>query len=80
MSENEVTRTKEAVDIFVDDKKVHFDTDDATGAQIMAAAGVPADYSLYLRARGSNEPIAPTETVELKPGEHFFTRPPANIS
>jgi len=46
----------------------------------MAAAGVPADYSLYLRARGSNEPIAPTETVELKPGEHFFTRPPANIS
>lgn len=80
MPQNETTETTKATEVFVDDKKVSFETDDVTGAQIMAAAGVPPDYSLFLRAEGTNEPIAPTETVELKNGEHFFTRPPSNIS
>jgi Multiubiquitin len=70
----------ETVDIFVNDNKVTFPTDDAAGAQIKAAAGVPADYSLYRRQKGSNEPIGDTEQIELKEGEHFFTRPPSNIS
>jgi hypothetical protein len=80
MLDNETTETTKATQVFVDDKKVSFQADDVTGAQIIAAAGVPPDYSLFLRAEGSNEPIAPTETVELKNGEHFFTRPPSNIS
>jgi hypothetical protein len=81
MPENETTETTtKATEVFVDDKRLSFTTDDATGAKILAAAGVPPDYSLFLRAEGSNEPIAPTETVELKNGEHFFTRPPSNIS
>jgi|GraSoiStandDraft_13_1057314.scaffolds.fasta_scaffold420117_1 hypothetical protein len=72
--------TAKAVEIFVNDKKISFDTDDVTGAQITAAAGVPADYSLYRREEGSNEPIGGTERVELEEGDHFFTRPPSNIS
>jgi hypothetical protein len=81
MPENDSTETAtKATEVFVDDKKISFSADDATGAQILAAAGVAPDYSLFLRAEGSNEPIAPTETVELKNGEHFFTRPPSNIS
>lgn len=77
--ESTKTRTR-PIEIFVNDTKVTFDTDDATGAQIKAKAGVPPDYSLYLRAEGSNEPIADTEEVELKPGQHFFSRPPSNVS
>lgn len=81
MQENETTETTtKATEVFVYDKKISFATDDVTGAEIMASAGVPPDYTLFLRAAGSNEPIAPTETVELKNGEHFFTRPPSNIS
>ena len=81
MPENETTETtSKPTEVFVDDKTISFSTDDTTGAQILAAAGVPPDYSLFLRTEGSNEPIAPTETVELKSREHFFTRPPSNIS
>jgi len=72
--------TAKAVGIFVNDKKISFETDDVSGAQIVAAAGVPADYSLYRREKGSNEPIGGTEQVELEEGDHFFTRPPSNIS
>lgn len=72
--------TSKAIEIFVNDKKVLFDTNTATGAQIKAKAGVPPNYSLYLRSRGSNEPIGDAEEVELKEGEHFFTRPPSNVS
>lgn len=81
MPEHEATHMKsETVLIFVNDKKVSFETDDVTGAQIKSAAGVPADYSLYRRAKGSNEPIGDAEQVDIKEGEHFFTRPPSNIS
>jgi len=69
-----------AVEVFVNDKKVVFESDRATGAQIKAKADVPPDYSLYQRSEGRNEPIRDTEEVELKDGEHFFTRPPSNVS
>ena len=81
MAEHEGTRTKsETVLIFVNETRVSFETDDVTGAQIKSAASVPADYSLYRRAKGSNEPIGDAEQVDIKEGEHFFTRPPSNIS
>jgi hypothetical protein len=38
------------------------------------------DYSLYLRRPGGNEPISDCERVELRDGEHFFSRPPSNVS
>ena len=72
--------TSQSVEIFVNDKRVTFQTDDVTGAEIKAAAGVPADYSLYRRQKGSNEPISDNEPVDLEEGDHFFTRPPSNIS
>jgi hypothetical protein len=81
MLENEATETRtKPIEIFVNDRKISFDTDDATGAQIKEKSGVPPDYSLYLRAKGSNEPIGDAEEIELKPGEHFFSRPPSNVS
>jgi multiubiquitin len=57
-----------------------FPTDEATGAQLIAAAGASSDYSLYLKEHGANEPIPASEQVELNPSQHFFTRPPSNVS
>ncbi len=68
------------VDVFINGDRYHFDSDDTTGEQIEKKAGIPADYSLYLRREGENEPIRPDEKVELHHGEHFFSRPPSNVS
>jgi hypothetical protein len=51
-----------------------------TGLEIKEKAGIPADYSLYRRMPGDNEPISNEETVDLHDGEHFFSRPPSNVS
>ncbi len=68
------------VNVFIDDKKYVFEQDDVTGLQIKQKAGIPDDYSLYLRKPGGNEPIRDDEPVELRDGEHFFSRPPSNVS
>ncbi len=57
-----------------------FETHRVTGRQIREAAGVPADFALYRRAQGGNEPIADDEHIELHKGDHFFARPPSNAS
>jgi hypothetical protein len=57
-----------------------FDSHRVTGEQIMEAAGVPADFALYRRTEGGNEPIADDAQVELHNGDHFFARPSSNAS
>lgn len=52
-----------------------FDSHRATGRQIRETAGVPADFALYRRGQGANEPIADDAQVELHNGDHFFARP-----
>ena len=66
--------------VFIDGKLFQFESDDVTGRQIKEKAQIPDNYSLYLRQEGSNEPIADDERVELHHGEHFFSRPPSNVS
>lgn len=71
---------KRAVKVFIDDKAYTFGDDDTTGLAIKQKAGIPDNYSLYRREHGVNEPIADDEPVELKDGDHFFSRPPSNVS
>jgi hypothetical protein len=84
MAERETTVAEVAdhrgIKVFIDDKSYVFADDDVTGRDIKAKAGIPESYSLYLRRHGSNEPIRDDEVVELKEGEHFFSRPPSNVS
>jgi len=68
------------VEVFIDDKSYRFETHETTGRQIKEKAHIPDNYSVYLRREGSNEPIADDERVELHNGEHFFSRPPSNVS
>jgi hypothetical protein len=68
------------VRVFIDGKPYDFETHDTTGKKIKEKAGIADDYSLYLRREGGNEPIRDDEEVHLHEGEHFFSRPPSNVS
>ena len=68
------------VTVIINGTSYEFATDDVTGRQIKEKAGIPLNYSLYLRRPGGNEPISDGERVELREGEHFFSRPPSNVS
>jgi Multiubiquitin len=68
------------VKVHIDEKVYEFETDDVTGTQIKLKAGIPDTYALYRREPGANEPIADGEAVELHEGDHFFSRPPSNVS
>jgi hypothetical protein len=48
-----------------------------TARQIKKTAGVPAEFALYRRVKGGNEPIPDDLQVELRNGDHFFARPPS---
>jgi len=73
-------REHEPVTVFIGDKRVTFPSDDVTGRQIKDKGDIPLDYSLYRRHPGDNEPISNDEQVELHQGDHFFSRPPSNVS
>jgi hypothetical protein len=57
-----------------------FDTEVVTGTQIKERAGIPAGFSLHRRGKGGNEPIGDDQSFELRNGDHFFARPPSNVS
>ncbi len=57
-----------------------FDAEQVTGKQIKDTAKIPAGFALYRRVKGGNEPIPDDALVELRNGDHFFARPPANLS
>ena len=52
-----------------------------TGAQILGLAGLPSDDQLFREVPGScdDEPIGPTEVVELRDGEKFYAVPVGNF-
>lgn len=78
--ESKERREPRHVKVHIDGKLYEFDKDDVTGREIKLKAGIPDNYSLYRREAGANEPIADGEAVELHEGEHFFSRPPSNVS
>ena len=57
-----------------------FDAQRVTGRQIKETARIPADFALFRRAQGGNEPIGDDAQVELRNGDHFFARPPSSAS
>ncbi len=71
---------RRGIKVFIDDNPYTFKVDEVTGQQLKERAGIPVAYSLYLRRPGGNEPIRDNEAVELRAGEHFFSRPPSNVS
>jgi len=58
-----------------------FDTAVVTGRQIRERANIPEGFALYRRTDGGgNEAIRDDDELELHPGDHFFSRPPSNVS
>jgi hypothetical protein len=59
---------KKGVNIFVNNREVHFANDDATGAEIKARGDVPQDFKLF---GPEGEPIEQGERIELHDGARF---------
>lgn len=74
------TKELEGVDVFINGNPYHFDSHRTTGKKLKERAGIADNDSLYLRREGENEPIRDDEEVDLHEGEHFFSRPPSNVS
>jgi hypothetical protein len=63
-----------------DHRKVEFDTDHVTGAQIKAKAGAPLNSDLGRRVQGKIEFIPDDQLIEIKNGDHFVVLPAGTIS
>lgn len=79
------TQEKKKIHVFVeitkqDVRKIEFDTDHVTGAQIKAKAGVPSNSDLGKREHGKIIHIQDNQTIEIKNGDHFVILPSGTIS
>ncbi len=73
-------REHHPVEVVINNKRYRFEDDDVIGLDIKQKADIPDAYSLYRRLPGHNEPISDQEQLELHEGDHFFSRPPSNVS
>ena len=81
MSANETTEAKtEAREVDVNETKVAVQKDEVTREKNRGADGDTAGNDTVHSARGRTEHDHTAERGGVKPGEHFFTRPPSNIS
>ncbi len=74
-----------AIHIFVelsqtDHRKVDFETDWVTGAQIKAAADAPMEDDLGYRSKGQIEYVPDDQEIQIKNGDHFVVLPAGTIS
>ncbi len=73
MSKPEVDATKpHPVKVFVNRKSVELPRHEATGAEIKAAAEVPADFQLFRRHDSNLVRVADDEELRLHEDEHFI--------
>jgi hypothetical protein len=76
---------QQTIHIFVevtknDKRKLSFESDHVTGADIKAQAEVPPDSDLARRVSGQLELVKSDETIAIANGQHFVVLPPGTIS
>lgn len=60
----------------VDGTEYRFEEEQVTGAEIMAAAGIPVSVGMVqILDDGTQEPVSPDAVFDLKPGRRFKKRP-----
>jgi hypothetical protein len=71
------THPTEVFDIHIDRRPYQVDHTTYTGIALRELAGLGGDVDLYLEEHGDVEDrlIGDTDTIELKPGEHFYSTP-----
>ena len=64
------------------DKEIKFEHSPVTGAEIRSKAGAPAtdDLTRLVHGKPAGGNITPTESVEIKDGEHFLAAPGGVVS
>ena len=61
-------------------KKLEFEQDSVTGAQIKAAAGVSLETDLAIRRGQKLDLVTNEANIAIKNGDHFIVLPPGTIS
>lgn len=74
------TRVK-SFKVHINQAVYEFETEEVTGADLKAAAAIPATNLLFREVRGpdDDEPIADGQVVRLQRGDHFYDMPPGNF-
>lgn len=65
------------IPIFIDDVKFDLTNSQQTGTQLRSLANVAADRDLWQEIPGNKDDILirPEDSLEVKPGTHFYTAP-----
>lgn len=63
-----------------DHRKIEFDMNKVSGAQIKQRAGAPPNSDLGRRVEGKIEFVPDDQIIEIKNGEHFVILPAGTIS
>ncbi len=66
-------------EIFVNNKRFTTDSDQLTSDQIKQLASIPPNYELFVVHGNESVPIGPSQTVEIRNGEHFRAIPPGTF-
>jgi hypothetical protein len=69
------------INIVIDDNHYKVHTEEMTGAQLKALAGIPEANLLFLEVHGpgDDELIQNDTVVHLHDGDHFYDMPPGNF-
>jgi hypothetical protein len=69
------------INIVIDDRHYQVHTEEMTGAQLKALAGIPEANLLFLEVHGpgDDELIQNDTVVHLHDGDHFYDMPPGNF-
>jgi hypothetical protein len=62
---------KKTITIYVNNRPVEIEHDDVSGAAIKAAAGVPADFTLFIERGGDLVAVSDDEQINVHPNERF---------
>jgi hypothetical protein len=74
---SDAAKPDEIFDIHIDRKPYQVSRTNYTGVALRQLAGLGPDVDLYLEEHGDveDELIGDDRTIEIKPGEHFYSTP-----
>jgi len=69
------------ITVLINQKPYHLETDEATGRELKALAGIPEENLLFLEVPGPGDdvPVPDDEETVLKPGSHLYDMPRGNF-
>ena len=70
---------KPPITIYINETPYQVDEKSMTGAELKVLASVPAEYNLFLEARGDDQPVSDDQSIKLHKDMKFYSLPPATF-